>query len=652
MKKTNLLIVLILLSGNFLFAQTWDILDKSMAELGTDWSVYQGSSANGVVTQQNGYVNFTKTNTGQSGYWSWLRPVAALPDLEDGLFYSIEVKARVKSTGITDTGTNFESNQIALRLANKATTPVFLKYGNAENGSISTISNHSNGYKINTSEWQVYRIVLRADLKYDVYVDGVEEPIFEGQQGGINSDQNGIYFGAESPHRCNIDIGYVKVGTGDFYSKPGIFSVTLSRDNHISGNESTISVSAITTSFDDGEKLLFSFVDESDNLIVGPIEAIVTNNIAYTNIVIPAGTAIGRYMVKVEAANQVKGIDVAPKTVPYEIKDPLSVQTWDILDRDFSLTAWDADPAWALEKGENVPAGFVTQKNGYVNINKTQVVGSNSYGFLISPAVTVSANTAYTYEIKARAQAIDKEQFPDGNGGNEANQIGFILNNKLMSVYLIYGDENTGYLSSSIADGTGVSPGSTSKHMLNTSEWHIYRMVFNADNTKYDIYVDDELIFEDAPLFNKSGNNNAKIGGESWQRCNMDIEYARLGTGDLATGDKPKITAMDLSSDSHVVDNERTIRITANTVNILNGEKLTAAFTDEEGNELIDPIEILINAGKGVADLTIPATVPPGKYIITVGVPDNKIGEEIVKPKSMQYVVVDVSRSILKCSRR
>jgi hypothetical protein len=651
MKKLTLIFALILFSGNFLFAQTWDILDKSMAAYNQNdgastnkaWGVVQGSSAASVVTQQNGYVNFTKTNAGSTARWAWLRPVVALADLTSGLTYSIEIKARVNAIDKTQfpDGTYFEANQISLRLANKATTPIYLRYGDSETGSISTTSGGANSYKINTSDWQIYRIVLRANLKYDVYIDGVEEPIFEAQLGGTNGDQNGVYLGSESQHRCNLDVEYVKVGTGDFFSNSQILSVLLSRDSHLAGTGTTVSITANTASIANGEELLFSFIDGEGNEKAPTVEAVVANNVAATNIVIPADLAVGVYYVKVSAKNQINGVDIDSKTIPYEIKDPLLVETWDILDRDFSIKAWDASPAWSSEKAASIPTSFVTQKDGYVNITKTQAPGSNAYGFLISPTVTVSANTAYTYQVKARTQFIDKEQFPDGIS-YEANQIGVLLNNKIMSINLIHGDENTGYIASPISDRTGAGLSSSSRYKLNTSEWHIYSMVFNADNTKCDVYVDDQLIFEDAPIFGKTGNN-VKIGAESWQRCNMDIEYVKLGTGDLVTGDNPRITTMDLSSDSHVVDNVRTIRITVNTINILNGEKLTASFTDKNGSGLIDPIDILINTNKGTAYLTIPATIPLGKYLITVGVPNDKIGEQTVKSKSRQYFVVGVS---------
>jgi len=650
MKKFSLIITLMLFFGNFLFAQTWDILDKSMVELGPDWDVAQGGSAGSVVTQQTGYVNFTKTNAGASGNWAWLRPKTALADLIDGQAYSIEVKARVNSVGIEDGGGNIESNQISLRLKNKATTPIYLRYGDAESGSVSTVSNSSNACKINTSEWQVYRIVLRADLKYDVYIEGVEEPIFEGEQGGTNSDQNGIYIGAESRNRCNIDIEYVKVGTGDFFSKPRISSVTLSHDNHVAGNESTVSVTANTVAFNNGEKLLFSLIDGSNNVIVGPLEGAVVNNIAATNIVIPAGVVMGRYAVKVAANGQIGGIYVTPQIVSYEITDPAEAQTWDILNRDFSVKAWDASPTWTLEKGGNVPVGFVTQKDGYVNINKTQAYGSGYYGFLISPEVALSANTAYTYEIKARVQAIDKNMFPDTMkplpseaGGYESNQIAFRLNNKYMSVHLMYGDENTGYVAAHVIDGTGICPSPTVRHALNTSEWHVYRLIFNADNTKYDIYVDGELIFQDVMVVDKTDTNIAKIGGESWQRCNMDIEYVKVATGDLVIGDKPRIKSVDLSSDSHVANNQRTIQVTANTLFVNDGEKFIASLTSENGTDIVAPVEITVNSNKGSVNLTIPVTVPLGKYAVKVAAAKGKIGDETIEPKTIQYVVAGMS---------
>lgn len=238
MKKTTLLFALILFFGSTMFAQTWDIIDKSMDSYDQDggaitnqaWGINQGGSAASVATQETGYVNFTKTNTGASARWAWLRPVTSLANLTAGTPYSIEVKARVNPIGIADDATNFEANQISLRLGNENTaTPIFLKYGDGvTGGTINTTSGAANAYTVNTSEWQIYRIVLHADhAKYDVYID--KEPIFENI-GKITATEQNVVVGAESRHRCNMDIEYVKMGTGDFFSQynPNLSALSVS----------------------------------------------------------------------------------------------------------------------------------------------------------------------------------------------------------------------------------------------------------------------------------------------------------------------------------------------------------------------------------------------------------------------------------------
>jgi hypothetical protein len=135
----------------------------------------------------------------------------------------------------------------------------------------------------------------------------------------------------------------------------------------------------------------------------------------------------------------------------------------------------------------------------------------------------------------------------------------------------------------------------------------------------------------------------AKIGGESWQRCNMDVEYVRMGTGDLVWGSRPKIISAGLSSDSHVANNARTIQVTAKTAFFNDGEKLLVSLRSENNAELTAPVEMTVNDNLGTVSLTIPATVPLGKYVVKLAAPDDKIGGETVVPKDMQYVVTDLS---------
>lgn len=331
MKKSYFLFALIVFSSNFLVAQTWDILDKSMAAYNQNdgatnnqaWAVAQGGSAASVITQYTGYVNFLKTNANTTARWAWVRPATALANVTPATPYSIEIKARVSTTNIADNVTNFESNQISLRLGSKNTAArIYLKPGDGvTTGYVSTSSGGTvNAYRLNTTEWQVYRLVLHADhLKYDVYIAGIDEPILENMAVNTTGDQNGVYFGAESYHRCNIDVEYVKMGTGDFFSKPRISTITLSQASHVSGNESTVSVTANTALIENGKKILISLIDGSNNVIVSPVEATVTDNVANANLVIPANVAEGEYSVKVVASEQIAGWDVAPKTAAYAV---------------------------------------------------------------------------------------------------------------------------------------------------------------------------------------------------------------------------------------------------------------------------------------------------------------------------------------------
>ena len=332
MKKINIVLALILLSCNFLLAQTWDILDKSMAAYNQNdgasnnqaWALVQAGSAGSVITQQAGYVNFVKTNAGSTVRWAWLRPSKPLVDLNVGTAYSIEVKARVKPVGVPDESSYFEANQISLRLGGKGiAAPIYIKYGNGVTGGfVSTSSSGTtNTYSINTSDWQVYRWVFHPDqLKYDVYIKGVAEPIFENVGIVTTADQNGIYVGAESYHRCNIDIGYVKMGTGAFYSKPKITSVLLSAIGQGDDKMETIVATVNTLQIDNNTKLLISLVDGDDNTVVDAVEAIVSQNKATINFTIPAGLNKGKYYIKAAAPGEKIGdVSITPQKAEYLI---------------------------------------------------------------------------------------------------------------------------------------------------------------------------------------------------------------------------------------------------------------------------------------------------------------------------------------------
>lgn len=329
MNKTFLLVAFFFAAINLITAQTWDVLDKSMAAWNQSggaatnqvWAVAQGSSADGVATQQAGYINFIKTNAGSTARWAWVRPATALANLTTGTPYSIEVKARVHSTGIADNATNYEANQISLRLGGKNTAARFyLRYGDGvTGGSVNTVSGTSGGYRLNTSVWQVYQLVFHADhTKYDVYLSGVENPIFEDVAVSATGDQNGIYFGAESAHRCNMDVEYVKMGTGDFFSAAKIVSVSLSSNSQVENKGKTIAVTVRTVEIADGARIQLSLVDGYGNVLVDGVETVVTNDLATASLTVPATLSTGKYFVNAAApGGKIGEATVSPKTAEY-----------------------------------------------------------------------------------------------------------------------------------------------------------------------------------------------------------------------------------------------------------------------------------------------------------------------------------------------
>lgn len=333
-----------------------------------------------------------------------------------------------------------------------------------------------------------------------------------------------------------------------------------------------------------------------------------------------------------------------------------AAEIWNLLDK--SMAAWNVNggaatnAAWTYSKASNSTTNSslltaITQQVGYVNITKTYAFYNYNYAFLVSPAMTLLANTPYTFEIRARLNQIDKTTYPDVTppttagavAGFESNQLSARLNNKALAIHLKYGGENDGYVSVA----AGLTHTDEEKYILNTSEWHSYRFVFQADNLKYDVYIDggEDPVFENVSTTSLTGTNILKLGAESFHRCNMDIEYVKMGTGDFCS--KPKITSVAVSSDSHVVNHERTISVNISSVLITSGEKLTLSFLDKNDVDVITPAEVTVSSDITTTSLTIPPTVPVGKYEIKVSTPTGSVAGIPVTPKSIQYVVVEQS---------
>lgn len=316
-------------------------------------------------------------------------------------------------------------------------------------------------------------------------------------------------------------------------------------------------------------------------------------------------------------------------------------QTWNVLNK--SMVVWnvneglDYNKAWVLAKGTSLTNTnyAVTQGTGYVNIWKPYAAATNNYSFLTPPPLTISYNTAYTIEVKARVKSIDKSAYPDTEAGFESNQISARLNGKNLAIHLKYGVDNEGY----VAVKPAVNHTDNEKYKINTTEWHIYKIVFHVDNLMYDVYIDDvaDPIFENVSTTAMTGTNIIRIGAESFHRCNMDVEYVKMGAG--AFYSKSKITSVVLSARGQGDDKTVTIVTTVNTLQINDNEKLLISLVDGEDNTVVNAQEAIVFQNKATINFTIPAGLKRGKYYIKVAAPGGKIGDVNITAQKAEYQI-------------
>jgi hypothetical protein len=321
--------------------------------------------------------------------------------------------------------------------------------------------------------------------------------------------------------------------------------------------------------------------------------------------------------------------------------------TWDILDKNMD--------GLTVSKGSSISSGASITKAtdagvDYVNIKKEGNTGEDNAQFYLTttsnvPDVTATAGNdyinrigtgiiadgeAYTVEVKAR--------IPSGSTA-AGNQIGVrLFNDKLMGIIL-----GNGTVSAATERSTGMEadPGRTAN--LSTSDWHDYRIVLKADKASYNVYVDgsDTPLFGDVPTISPAGGsgvNLIRLGAESWAECDMDVASVKMGTGDFNS--IPKISAVDLSQDSHIAGSEATVTVTARTASIGNGETLLFSLVDEDDTEVVAVVNGAVTDNVATADIVIPAGIAAGAYFVKVYA-SGQIGDVDVTPKTVPYEIED-----------
>ena len=327
-------------------------------------------------------------------------------------------------------------------------------------------------------------------------------------------------------------------------------------------------------------------------------------------------------------------------------------EVWNIMDK--PMDKWNQDggdetnEAWTYYAGTQLSGSdwSVSQKEDFVRVVKTGVGGESHSMLINSQDMELSTGKAYTIEIEARINPLDKEQFPDEAGvGYESTLLSARINNKLTDLYLRYGDnpgevadnrKGYAYLTASL------TPNEDDLYYLDVSQWHKYRFVLSADHSIYDVYIDEKLVFEGIQTASMTNSSDiVRVGANARNRCNVDVRHVRVGEGDFNS--VARISTVSVSSDSHIAGTSRTISVQAYTILMSDGQKLQVSLVDGNGTEVVAPTEYDVNGNQAKMEFTIPASVDEGKYAVQVAVPGGKVGEIEVEPKTIDYVVTGES---------
>ncbi len=218
---------------------------------------------------------------------------------------------------------------------------------NKTEGETATFANWPNGEK-NLQEMEV-NITIEENAPLTI---GIRTGNIKGD--GTKAAAAGAFWGW-------FKTDYFRLTKIDTSPRPKIESLTLSSCSHMEKNTKTITVTVNTTLINN-EKLLISLVDDEDNMVVNATEAVVSQDKAKVNFIIPASVPKGEYFVKVAVPNgKIGDINVAPKKVEYLITSSHFVGK-NLITFGNSITA--AQNSWAYQTSQKL--GFANLYNGAV----------------------------------------------------------------------------------------------------------------------------------------------------------------------------------------------------------------------------------------------------------------------------------------------
>ena len=311
--------------------------------------------------------------------------------------------------------------------------------------------------------------------------------------------------------------------------------------------------------------------------------------------------------------------NIAKDNTPLQL--PVENTTSDILISGDEMPKWDLmdhamAPDWTADGWRSsTKTGSITQQDEYVNISKPNESGTGSqklYHWVVSPTTLALPRDGFTLQVEARVAGMVDEQANEiaVRMGMDAND----TNGKIASIFLGYGED--GFVSTTAAGNSRFTM------PLDTTVWHTFSMVVRLDEGEYvfDLYVDDQLAFENAPLNTYKGGDLIRLGADNGGRCNLDVKHVRLGTGEvLPDGVSPaRVTKVTLSEESQKETESRLLDVTVAGTGFADGETVTLTLVNKyyQAVEDVDAVVASFTDNTARAQITIPSGLDATTYYV------------------------------------
>lgn len=189
--------------------------------------------------------------------------------------------------------------------------------------------------------------------------------------------------------------------------------------------------------------------------------------------------------------------------------------------KDFNDSMSNYSMGWGISNDSN-SKGSVTQGDGYIRIanplSKYYFVSkTGTQGF---EAPTAPYYVDLRIEARTKIARVGTPEIEDYT----ANEIG-IRGNGYNVRLLLYSGASSGKAVNTDAAG------GRKEYSLDITQYHNYRVVVHTDYS-YDLYVDGEVAWTDAPKISDNKSALFKLGASDTNACDFDVDYIKLQTGE------------------------------------------------------------------------------------------------------------------------